>query len=159
MLVGRFRASLAHEHVWCRVHVRPELGARCAHRALSVFVDQEHGPTLASLRTLDSAQRFERRNVSRGAGFVRLRSKPPCLITLTARGVASLRSTAVPPTSTPTPDAFPANRDGLPGSGASLSPPTQRIAPVLLCFAHRGHEPDTFEVRISYRGIQRYSGV
>ena len=45
------------------------------------------------------------------------------------------------------------------GLWANLSPPTQRIAPVLLCFAHRGKEPDTFEVRISYRAIQRYSGV
>jgi len=45
------------------------------------------------------------------------------------------------------------------GLWANLSPPTQRIVPVLLCFAEGGNEPGTLEVRISYRAIQRYSGV
>src|ERR1017187_6281519 len=117
MLVGRFRASLAHDHVWYHVHVRSKFVARYAHRALSVLVDQQHRPSLSFLPTLVAHSVSSGATFSRIAGFVRLRSKPPCLITLTARGVASLRSTAVPPTSTPTPDAFPANRDGLPGSG------------------------------------------
>ena len=45
------------------------------------------------------------------------------------------------------------------GIWATLAPATQRIAQVLLCFAKPGERPDTFEVQLSYRAIQRYSGV
>jgi hypothetical protein len=45
------------------------------------------------------------------------------------------------------------------GIWANLRPPTQRILPVLLAFAERGPEPGTLEVKISYRAIQKYSGV
>jgi hypothetical protein len=45
------------------------------------------------------------------------------------------------------------------GIWADLSPASQRIAPVLLCFAEHGKQPDTFEVRLGYRTIQRYSGI
>lgn len=45
------------------------------------------------------------------------------------------------------------------GLWANLEPPTQRIVPVLLYFAERGKQPNTLEVRLSYRAIQRYSGV
>src|SRR5262249_48721483 len=45
------------------------------------------------------------------------------------------------------------------GIWTSLASPTQRIVPVLLCFAERGNAPETLKVRLSYRAIQRYSGV
>ena|ERR1035437_2078172 len=94
MIVGGLRASLAHEHVWCRGHVGAKLVARCAYRALPVLVDQEHRPSLSPLRTLVAHSVSSGATFFRSAGFVVLRSKPPCLITLTARADASLRSTA-----------------------------------------------------------------
>ena len=45
------------------------------------------------------------------------------------------------------------------GLWAKLNPPAQRIVPVLLCFAEPSDKPQTFMVRLSYRAIQRYSGV
>jgi hypothetical protein len=45
------------------------------------------------------------------------------------------------------------------GLWASLKPTPQRIIPVLLHLAERGSDSETFKVQISYRAIQRYSGV
>src|ERR1035438_6311817 len=48
---------------------------------LAVFVDQEHWPTISSVRTPVAHSVSSGATVSRSAGTVRFRSKPPCLIT------------------------------------------------------------------------------
>lgn len=45
------------------------------------------------------------------------------------------------------------------GIWAMLKPPSQRIIPALLYLAKPGKGPDTFVAQVSYRAIQRYSGV
>lgn len=45
------------------------------------------------------------------------------------------------------------------GIWAQLKPGSQRIIPALLYLAEPGKGPDTFVAQVSYRAIQRYSGV
>ena len=75
-----------------------------------LFVYQEHWSNTRAHSVSSGA------TVSRSAGFVRLRSKPPCLITLSLCAIASLRSTQ-PLLASPT--------------RPSTSPPVKEVGPVL----------------------------
>jgi len=55
--------------------------AAVAYLPLSVFVDQQHWPTVSSVRTPVAHSVSSGATVSRNADLVRPRSKPPCLIT------------------------------------------------------------------------------
>src|ERR1022692_3563255 len=61
--------------------LRAALPAAIACLPLAVFVDQEHWPTISSVRTPVAHSVSSGATVSRSAGTVRFRSKPPCLIT------------------------------------------------------------------------------
>ena len=81
--VGALRAGLpaASAERFARLYLHTHAMAAVACFPLSVFVDQEHWPTISSIRTLGAHSVSSGATVSRNAGFVRPGSKPPCLIT------------------------------------------------------------------------------
>src|ERR1022692_3805079 len=81
--VGALRAGLpaASAERFARLYLHTHAMAAVACFPLSVFVDQEHWPTISSIRTLGAHSVSSGATVSRNAGFVRPGSKPPFLIT------------------------------------------------------------------------------
>src|ERR1022692_3348690 len=90
--VGALRAALpaAVAQRFARLDFHTHAMAAIACLPLAVFVDQEHSPTISSIRTPGAHSVSSGATVSRSAEFVRPRSKPPCFSTLSARAVATL---------------------------------------------------------------------
>src|ERR1022692_1103281 len=82
--VGALRAGLPATVAqrFARLDFHTHAMAAVACFPLSVFVDQEHWPTISSIRTLGAHSVSSGATVSRSAEFVRPRSKPPCFSTL-----------------------------------------------------------------------------
>ena len=123
MRVGRLNTGIADEHRRHSFQVRSEPMARCANRTIPVLVDQEHRPSSSPLRTLVAHSVSSGATFSRTAGFGVLRSKPPCLITLSVCAIDSLRSTAALLTS-PDKAMHRPSRTGNRGARISASTPT-----------------------------------
>src|ERR1017187_1114718 len=81
--VGALRAALpaAVAQRFARLDFHTHAMAAIACLPLAVFVDQEHWPTISSVRTPVAHSVSSGATVSRSAGTLRFRSKPPCLIT------------------------------------------------------------------------------